>query len=612
MADHKDDKIFLPVDFIDELSHASSVSSALNVGVSWLMRMFPTERSSISFFDNGDVVCKVIRTDGVKDEPVNMRQIADDTLRSMVIRDDRALIFSVDNVDENTHHEVRAMYRDGFRSIVVAPMRSGGTSVGTLALCCKDEYAYNLSVANQLICFGKLFASKVRLMQAARDSVRQAETDMLTGLANRNRLMHVLSGPDLLNQPDARGRVLGVLHVDLDRFKEVNDTLGHAAGDRVLVMAAAAMCDAVGQKDLVARLGGDEFVIVSRSDRDGRELGELAQKVLTALRKPMQVGNNTVDIGASIGLALAGDVGTTADNLISNADMALYEVKRNGRSGVMAFNTSMRRAEERRRHLLADIRDAAADKAFTPVFQPLVSLETGHFSGFEMLARWVHPTLGQIEPEEFIRLAVEAGVSDLIDTVVRKSGLKILRQLRDDGWDAPKMSFNASARTIGHPDLVPILMDELDALSLKPADLVLEVLENDLLTLGDDVALASITDLNKAGFAVHLDDFGDRVGSITSLLRLPIQGIKIDASLIRQIDNEACRAILTSAISAARELGLTTIAEGVETPRQFAQLRRAGCDAAQGFGISAPLAYDGLVDFMKGYGQAPVGLASEG
>ncbi len=581
----------------------------MKVGTEWVPRILSTERCAICVFNEPDVLQKVYRTDGVQEPQRECQQYDADSPHRRVLAAGEPAFDDFDALPPDASPLLQELNTAGFRSGVIAPMRSVGRTIGTISLCSSEQRFYGGTDAAKLLVIGKLLASQAQLMQAARESVRLAETDRLTGLANRTRLMHVLKGPDILNQPDSSGRVIGVLHIDLDDFKEVNDTLGHAAGDHVLKAASRSMVDVVGKKDLVARIGGDEFVIVSRSDRGGGELTELAERVLESVNQPVRIGDLEARVSASIGSALAGEPGTTADNLISNADMALYQVKRNGRGAVRAFNADMREVEERRRKLLVDISAAADKQAFIPFFQPQVSLATGHFSGFEMLARWVHPELGRIDPAEFIRIAVHAGVSEQIDTVVRRSGLSSLRKLRDAGWHAPRMSFNASARTVGKPDLVDTLFTELTALDLHPEDLVLEVLESDLQTLGPGVAKEAIDRLADAGFAVHLDDFGAGVGSIVNLANLSIKGIKLDGSLTAQTNTEAGRAIVSSTVDLANRLGLTTVAEGVETPRQFAMLRRAKCDAAQGYGISEPLPYDGLIEFMRGYGQAPIKLA---
>lgn len=601
--------IRLPIAFIDALSQADGLEAVLLVGAQWLPQMFPVVRGSIGFYDENRLISHVAYSDGSVDPPFDISQIDDDSPRSRVLRSGNPVILRERDMQTSNIAALQALYDAGVRSMLIAPMLGGGRPVGVLSLACRADSDFTANQIEKLTGIGKFVAAQAQLMQQVRNAARLAETDGLTGLANRARLMRVLDGPQALHVPDAQGRVLGVLQIDLDHFKEVNDTLGHAVGDAILRHAATAMQRAAAPKDLVARVGGDEFVVVTRTDRAGRHLARLAHRIRRAAGQPHRIGDTEARVGVSIGTAVATEQDISADRLIGNADIALYEVKRRGRGGVRAFNSAMRAACERRIQLLSDMHLAVEQQRFEPHFQPQVSMQTGHFSGFEMLARWPHPTLGLVDPEDFIDLAVEAGLSDKIDKIVRAKGLRALRDLRNAGWHAPKMSFNASARTLGDPELVQQLLWEVLQQGLGPEDLVLEVRETDLIALGSDLAFDHINTLSAAGFDVELDDFGAGHAAMTNLGRLAISGVKLDRSIIAPLPDRRAKAILRAVIAMAKELGLGVVAEGVETAQQFATLRQLGCHIAQGFGVSKPLPLDGLIDFMQGYGQAPVTLA---
>ncbi len=263
----------------------------------------------------------------------------------------------------------------------------------------------------------------------------------------------------------------------------------------------------------------------------------------------------------------------------------------------------MRTECERRVQLLGDLHRAVAEERFEPHFQPQIALATGRFSGFEVLARWQHPALGVIAPEEFLDLAAEAGLCARIDAIVRAKGLDALRRLRRDGWHAPKMAFNASARTLGMPDLVARLTAETAQHGLAPSDLVIEVKEPDLVALGPVPMVERVSALAAAGFAVQLDNFGSGHTTMTHLSRLAIAAIKLDGALVADQSDPRAETVIRALIALARELRLTVVGGAVENGAQLAALRRLGCDIAQGFGVSKPLPLDRLIAFMQRYGK---------
>ncbi|MCG6903007.1 MAG: EAL domain-containing protein [Rhodobacter sp.] len=604
-----DPSIFVPVPFIDALSHANSIETVISVAADWLPRLIPAARSSIGFLDGDKLINSVSRTDGMADPVFEKSRIWHLTWREKVLLAGTPVILDETAMRDARTEPLTKLLDSGIRSLAIAPMLGGEECVGTLSLGSREPDGISEDDALALVSFGRWIASQARLMQQARNTARLSETDTLTGLANRARLMRVLDGPGTLHKPDSEGNVIGVMHVDLDHFKQVNDTLGHGVGDAILRHAARAMQSTVSGKDLVARVGGDEFVIVTRTDPAGHHLANLATEITRAVSQPLRIGDVEARVGTSIGTAMSSGTVRSAERLIGNADIALYEVKRSGRGGVRAFAGEMRIACERRTRLLADLRDAVESRCFVPYFQPQVSMATGHFSGFEMLARWPHPSLGLIDPADFIELSAEAGLTDQIDSIVRAKGLAAIRQLRADGWDTPKMSFNASARTLGDPDLLDSLLWEVLQQGLAPEDLVVEVRETDLMAQGSEQAFTNINALSDAGFEVELDDFGSGYSAMSNLSRLSISAIKLDRSMISLLPDERAETVVRAIIAMAKELDLNVTAEGIETTAQYALIRGLGCDVAQGYGVSRPLPLHGLIAFMKGYGQAPIRLA---
>ena len=610
MRDTSHLKVDLPVDFIDEVTRATSIEAVLTHAAQWLPKLFAAERCKITFMDDdGAQICRMCQPDAATDAFGEDTIVAPGSPRNEVLLTGKPLF--LDHADLAALHSraARRVVAAQVQSVLIAPMSCGNDTIGTISLLRSRKSEFSDEEIALITSVGKWIGSQARLMQEVRNTVRLAETDALTGLANRARLMRVLDGPGSLHLPSSNGRIIGLLHVDLDHFKEVNDTSGHAVGDAILKHAAAAMRAACAPKDLVARIGGDEFVVVTRTDPAGYHLARLAARIARSINQPIRVGDVEARVGASVGTAMAQDASITADRLIGNADIALYEVKRRGRGGVRAFSPEMRRASERRSQLLTDLETAIRDQAFEPFFQPQVSFETGRFVGFEMLARWNHPGLGMLDPDEFIKIAAEAGLSDKVDRIVRDQGLTALRKLRAAGWSAPKMAFNASAQTLSDPDLVENLLWEVHEQGLSPNDLVIEIGEVDLPLMDNPEILDHVNQLTEAGFEVELDDFGAGYSALAVLSRLTISAIKLDCKIIAPLPDPRAEAMISGLIAMARAMKLRVIAEGVETASQFAILRRLDCDIAQGYGVSKPLPLDELMTFMKGYGQAPVALA---
>lgn len=604
------DIISLPLGFIDEISRADDIEAVMRTGTKWLGVLVPSDRNSIAIMDGQRLVASSMRFDGGLNETFDIADLVPGTPRAQVIETGEPLTLNAADLRTTISAPLARLYRSGIRSVLITPLTWAGDTVGTISVASAQEDTFDERDRIHLKAIGNFIAVQAALMQQVRATARLAGTDNLTGLANRHALMHRLNDDGALHTPANSSRALGLLHIDLDHFKEVNDTLGHSAGDTILVAAANTMRATAGLGDMVARIGGDEFIFVTHTDRDGQRLKHLAEILIRQIRRPISIDGIVTRVGASIGTAIADADTKDAEQLIENADLALYEVKRNGRNMVEAYRPDMRRAHEAGQKLLMDLQDAVANRSFVPYFQPQISLSTGQLSGFEMLARWPHPTRGLLGPTDFMDLAVESRLLDKIDGIVRDKGLTCLRQLRDLGWDAPKMSFNASARTLVSPDLANALTEEVTSHGLTPEDLVLEIREAHISQADGGNLQENITQLAKAGFAIELDDFGTGFSCMSNLSTNGITGIKIDKSLIASLPEKKCTSILRAILTLAHELGLNTGAAGVETTAQFATLKHLGCDYSQGHGVSEALPLHALIGFMENYGRAPLSVVS--
>ena len=411
--------------------------------------------------------------------------------------------------------------------------------------------------------------------------------DPLTGLPNRVMLT------DRLEQSLARvrrnARMFGVLFVDLDRFKAVNDTLGHTVGDQLLIEAAARIQAAVRETDTVARLGGDEFVVLCE-DIDGiHHATHFAERIIAALRVPFRFGDDDTNVSASIGIALSADGTETADAILANADIAMYRAKDNGRSRYELFDETMQQWITTQAALETDLRQAVPRNELRLFCQPFIAADTGMIRGFEALVRWQRPGFGLVVPDEFIPIAEETGL--IVDI-----GAWVLEQAchHAAGWARrwPEkrlgISVNLSSRQLLTGDIIDVVTGALERSGLDPTVLTLELTES---TLIDDAvnAQALLRELRDLGCNLALDDFGTGYSSLTYLRAFPISILKIDKSFVRTIGTEReDTAIVAAVLALAKNLGLSVVAEGVETQEQLAVLVQLQCPYVQGYLFSRP------------------------
>lgn len=424
----------------------------------------------------------------------------------------------------------------------------------------------------------------------------QAERDELTGVANRVRLRKVLG--EIHDKTDAGGTGYGLLHIDLDKFKTINDTHGHAAGDAVLIEATRRIQREIRESDLLCRIGGDEFVIVCPGAEDFETLRPIGERIIENLAQPVIWEDTELQFGGSIGAALSGE-GISSSDIIKNADVALYQVKRTGRGDFACYDAELDRTHRARSELSRDLIKAVDRDEFIVHLQPQYSLLANTITGFEALVRWQHPERGELTPNNFIDVATEIGVVKDIDRISAVRGMEALRQIQDAGFDGLEISINAAAPTIIQGDFTEHLKWEADRLKLSPEKIIVEVLETTFFSNTEDAAEATIRKLSKAGFRVELDDFGTGYAGLSHLNRLRVDGVKIDQSMIANLsENISSQTIVNATVGLCRDLGLHVIAEGVETYEQIELLREFGCANVQGYVISRPMPLDGAIEWL--------------
>ncbi|MBI5103404.1 MAG: bifunctional diguanylate cyclase/phosphodiesterase [Solirubrobacterales bacterium] len=421
--------------------------------------------------------------------------------------------------------------------------------------------------------------------RASRRLRRQALHDDLTGLANRARLRD--HGAHMLEDGRRENHTAALLLVDLDRFKEINDTLGHDQGDALLCEAADRLRDVLRHDDLLARLGGDEFAILLPRLPHRGAAAELATRVRAALERPYALAGVTVEVEASIGIALYPEDGDDVAELLRRADVAMYDAKHN-RSGIEAYDRARDPHSPERLALLAELRRAVEADELVLHFQPKVALPSGAVSGVEALVRWQHPQHGLMPPGEFLPLAERTGLITDLTRWVLDAALRQARAWLDDGLDLP-IAVNLTAANVLDVSMPDVVAEMLERHGVPGDRLICEISENTILADPRRTA-ASLQRLRAMGVGLALDDFGAGQSSMAYLKDLPLDELKIDRSFVASMGGDASdAAIVRATIDLGRHLGLRVVAEGVETGDVYADLAGLRCDVVQGYLVSRPL-----------------------
>ncbi|MCC7321057.1 MAG: EAL domain-containing protein [Rubellimicrobium sp.] len=430
----------------------------------------------------------------------------------------------------------------------------------------------------------------------------EARHDGLTGAANRTEFLRFTR--EVLEGGTRTGQRVALLHIDLDRFKDINDTHGHSAGDAALIHAARELKGAVRRSDMVARVGGDEFVVVCPGVPDLATLERLARGLAAAIARPFRFNDMNLYTRASFGCALSTLGETDPQALLLQSDFALYEAKHAGRSRVTVYDEGLHQRHIRMQRRATDLRDAVETGGLDHVFQPVVELSTGRIAGFETLVRWHHETEGIISPADFLPMAEDLGLLATLDLLSMEAALSMKRRLGAAGYGQTVLSFNASSDLLRHPSFINRLVFGAEAAGMDRSQIAIEVLETTVFTDQDerDSPARIIRDLRDAGFHVYLDDFGMGYAGLAHLAELAITGIKLDQLLVkRMLTNETSAKIVATIIELCRDLGLRMIAEGVEDATTAQRLRQMGCPLIQGYWLSPPVSGDNAMAFVTGH-----------
>ena len=414
-----------------------------------------------------------------------------------------------------------------------------------------------------------------------------ASHDALTGLPNRTLLRDRIQQALAHNQ--RRKQQAAVLFIDLDKFKIINDTLGHDVGDSLLKETSARLLAEVRNEDTVARHGGDEFIILLSTISHPGNAGFIAQNLLDSLMRPFFINGKELHISASIGITICPDDGNDMEFLLKNSDIAMYHAKETGRNNYQYFSAKMNEQAAEKQALSSDLRHAVRRNELFLVYQPVVDMISGEMTGMEVLLRWQHPEHGTILPGKFIPLAEEIGVILKMGDWVLKTACRQMGDWQMQGYEVPRLAINLSASQFRQKLLADNIVKILHHANVSPHCIGIEITESILVHDIDEVA-ETLLKLSNMGLEISIDDFGTGYSSLSYLKRFPINKLKIDKSFVDDIATHPDDAAIVKAIIAiAKSLALTVVSEGVETAAQFEFLRQHGCEQYQGFLYSKPL-----------------------
>lgn len=499
-----------------------------------------------------------------------------------------------------SHHHDDAFYAQMWQSLI-----SCGTWQGELKNRRKDG---SIFVARENIAalfepertepryYVASFTDITAQVESQRHIERMAHYDPLTDLPNRalfhDRLNHAVT------LASREKRAIAVLFLDLDGFKKVNDTLGHRAGDALLMEVARRLKSSTRSSDTISRLGGDEFALVLERIEDAADVGLVAEKLRDALAAPVTLESRQVFVGSSIGISLYPADGDNAETLLKYADTAMYQAKADGKGRFKFYSTDMTQRQERRLEMEGALRAAIEARDFDVYYQPKQNLRHGTIDGFEALVRWTHPSLGIISPVDFIPLAEELGLITQIDLFVLEKACTMGVLCQERGHPVT-MAVNLSSLDLKSPDLPTLVAGILTQTGLPPEMLVLEITESFAMEMGKGQA-AILENLTKLGLSLAIDDFGTGYSSLSYLKALPVRSVKIDRSFVRDIGTDPRDTMLVSTIvGLAHSLNLKVVAEGVEQQDQRALLHAHHCDEAQGYLVARPMPAEHVVTFLE-------------
>ncbi len=470
-----------------------------------------------------------------------------------------------------------------YMELIASPLHNQDGGIGSVIEVARDVTSH-------------VFA-RSELEEQKRSLLKLAHHDALTGLPNRLLFLDRLQ--QAVRRAHRSNSQIAVLFIDLDRFKRINDSLGHAIGDAVLKVIARRLQDCMREDDVVARLGGDEFIIIMDSLHDARYATTMAQKIIQIVQRCVSYREHELYVSASVGISLYPQDGEDAEVLLRNADAAMYKAKGEGKNSFQFYTTDMTELAFERVLMESHLRRALESKQFDVFYQPQIELRTNRLVGLEALVRWQHPELGQVTPAKFITLAEDTGLILPLGEWVLRTVCSQITAWRGAGLQPGRVAVNLSANQLNNDGFLPSIEQIIEESGCQPDCLELEITEG-VIMQRHERSFQTLQQLKDIGIELSIDDFGTGFSSLAYLRRLPVSKLKIDCSFIRDIpDNDGDNAIACAVIAMGHSLGLRVIAEGVEKPGQMVFLRENGCDEVQGYLYGTPMPADQITERLE-------------
>ncbi|MEX2198964.1 MAG: PAS domain S-box protein [Burkholderiales bacterium] len=539
------------------------------------------------FTDTGEFLVRAAQGEGPHNSIGLRGAIAPDSVWPEILRENSSRIAGREYLTSRPLDRPWRAWLHAMGSAVYVPVRDDAKPIAMLCIYSVTEHAFGPEEVRFAETIAHVLSTALQRQKAEQRLAHLAQFDPLTGLPNRALLQERLAQSIVRSR--RRRYHAGVLFVDLDRFKMVNDTLGHYQGDALIRQVGERLLACVRPGDTVGRIAGDEFAVVLADMARPDDAALVAQKILDAIARLFDLGGNEAYVGASIGIAAFPDDGDDAETLLKNADIAMYRAKEQGRNGFRFFTAEMNQRTLAKAQLNTDLRRAIERAEFTLHYQPKVDLADGRLRGLEALLRWNHPQRGMVSPAEFIPALEDSGLILPVGEWVIAEACAQLRRWQQAGCAPVPVAVNLSPKQFRRRDLDRLIREALEREGMPAELLELEITESSLMEDPED-AVRSMHNLRAAGLKISIDDFGTGYSSLSYLTRLPLSALKIDRSFVRDAgDSGEAASIVRAVINMAQNLRFTVIAEGVETQEQVAFLRQHGCDQAQGYFFGRPV-----------------------
>jgi diguanylate cyclase (GGDEF)-like protein len=481
----------------------------------------------------------------------------------------------------------QAALKRGYRACALLPLFLGDEPAGVLTLFSGEAGIFDQAELELLSDLAGDIGLAMAYINQGEKLTYLAYHDALTGLCNRSLLYDRLSRE--IAHAQRRGRTVSVVFIDLDRFKVVNDSLGHSAGDELLKTTATRLSACLREHDTVARTGGDEFVVILSQEHEADTISSAIDRIRTALVQPIPLEGQQVQVGCSIGVSVYPHDGRDTDTLLKNADAAMYRAKDLGRNNLQFYASEMNARANDQLSLLNSLRHALERKEFFLHYQPQVDLRSGALVGVEALVRWAHPQFGVLAPSRFITAAEDSGLIIGLGEWVLRTACAQLKLWQAEGLTPIRMAVNLSGRELQGPSLLRAVTHAIEEVGIEPGQLELDITEGALMQ-HTDAALSTLRKLRDLGVTLALDDFGTGYSSLSFLKRFPLSRLKIDRAFVRDIEsNPDDAAMVRGIVALAHNIRLRVLAEGVESPAQMQQLHQYECDEAQGYYFGRPV-----------------------